>query len=76
LVHLHKFYRMEALTIYPNTKEQENLYKQLAKTLKNHVEKTKVDNPYDPKFVRKIKRSEKNFIEGKYKAVKIEDLWK
>lgn len=67
---------MEALTIYPNTKEQENLYKQLAKTLKNHVEKTKVESPYDPKFVRKIKRSERNFTEGKYKAVKIEDLWK
>lgn len=67
---------MDALTIYPNTWEEENLYKQLAKTLKNHVEKIKVESPYNPVFVKKIKRSEKNFTKGKFKAVKIEDLWK
>ena len=46
--------------------------------MKVAFEKSKVvkKSPYNPEFVAKIKRSEKNFSEGKYATIKIEDLWK
>jgi len=31
---------------------------------------------YDPEFVKKIRKGEKDLAEGKGKAVKVEDLWK
>ena len=31
---------------------------------------------YNPVFVAKIKKSEKNFKEGKYISIKVENLWK
>lgn len=34
------------------------------------------ENPYNPQFIEKIKRSEEDFKAGRYKAVKTEDLWK
>jgi len=34
------------------------------------------EKPYDPEFVAKIKESGVQFDEGKYKVIKIEDLWK
>ena len=33
-------------------------------------------SPYDPKFVEKIKKSEKEFAEGKGIKIDIENLWK
>ncbi|MEX8548915.1 MAG: DUF2683 family protein [Mucilaginibacter sp.] len=36
----------------------------------------KSKSTYNPKFVAKIKKSEKNFKEGKYITIKVEDLWK
>lgn len=35
----------------------------------------KKKSPHNPEFVAKIKRSEKNFSEGKFTTIKIEDLW-
>ena len=32
--------------------------------------------PYDKKFMAKTERSRKEFEAGKYKAIKVEDLWK
>ena len=32
--------------------------------------------PYDKEFMAKIERSRKEFKAGKYKAIKVEDLWK
>lgn len=34
------------------------------------------ENPYNPQFMEKIKRSEEDFKAERYKAVKTEDLWK
>jgi len=31
---------------------------------------------YNPQFVTKIKNSKKNFSEGKYRTIKVDDLWK
>lgn len=67
---------METLIIQPKTKEESNLFEQLAKVLKVPLKKTKDKSPYNPKFVEKIKQSEKNFEAGNFTAVKIEDLWK
>jgi len=67
---------METLIIQPKTKEKSNLFEQLAKVLKVPLKKTKDKSPYNTKFVEKIKRSEKNFAAGNFKAVKVEDLWK
>ena len=67
---------METLIIQPKTKAESNLFEQLAKALKVPLKKTKDKSPYNPKFVEKIKRSEKNFASGNFKAVKVEDLWK
>lgn len=70
---------MDVLMIYPETKEQLTAYQSLAKAFQNRVIKKKdkeAESPYDPAFVAKIKRSDKNFAEGKYTAIKIEDLWK
>ena len=36
----------------------------------------KSKSTYNSEFVAKIKKSEKNFKEGKYIAIKVEDLWK
>ena len=67
---------METLIIQPKTKEESNLFEQLAKVLKMPLKKTNDKSPYNPKFVEKIKRSEKNFASGNFKTVKVEDLWK
>lgn len=68
---------MEAITIHPENEEQLNALEIILKAMKVPFEKVKTDkHPYDPEFVAKIKRSEKNFEEGKYTSIKIEDLWK
>lgn len=67
---------METLIIPPNTKEESNLFEQLAKVLKVPLKKTKDKSPNNAKFVEKIKRSEKNIAAGNFKAVKVQDLWK
>jgi len=36
----------------------------------------KTESPYNPEFVAKIKRSQKEAEDGMAKTVKIEDLWK
>ena len=70
---------MYILIIYPQTKEQLSAYESLAKAFQNRMVKTKdkeCESPYDPMFVAKILKSEKNFSEGKFKVIKTEDLWK
>lgn len=66
---------MDPITIYPKSEEEASLFEQLAKAL-NVPFKKNTDSPYDPEFVDKIKRSEKNHKQGKFKTIKVEDLWK
>jgi len=66
---------METITIHPQSKEQASLFEQLAKALNVPFEK-KEESPYHPEFVAKIKKSEKNFKEGRYTSIKVGDLWK
>ncbi len=67
---------MDALLVYPKTKEQENLYKQLAKTLQNRIEKKEVESPYNDEFVAKIKQGKKEKKAGQFKSIPLQDLWK
>jgi hypothetical protein len=68
---------MEAITIHPENKEQMNALEIILKAMKVPFEKSEIENsPYNKEFVAKIKKSKKNFAEGKYTTVKVEDLWK
>ena len=68
---------MEEITIQPKSKEQVNALEIILKAMDIPFKKSKEKkNPYNPEFVAKIKRSEKNFSEGKYTTIKVEDLWK
>ena len=68
---------MEAITIHPKNKEQLNALEIILNAMKVPFEKSKdIVSPYNPEFVAKIKISEKNFSEGKFTTIKIEDLWK
>lgn len=49
---------MEALTIHPKNNEQLEAIKSVLKALKIPFEKE--ESPYDPEFVKKIQRAEKN----------------
>lgn len=70
---------MEAITLHPKNKSQLSLLKKLAKEMGVAFE-TKKQEPkeetYNPEFVAKIMRSQKEFEEGRFTAIKTEDLWK
>jgi len=36
----------------------------------------KKEKAYNPEFVAKIQASDQNFKDGKFKTIKLEDLWK
>nr|WP_299204575.1 DUF2683 family protein [uncultured Brumimicrobium sp.] len=59
--------------IHPENEEQANALKAFVKALKMKFEVTK-DKPYNPEFVKKIKRSKKEFQEGKYTTVNKDNL--
>ncbi|MEO8961515.1 MAG: DUF2683 family protein [Ginsengibacter sp.] len=67
---------MEAITIHPKNKEQLDAIEAVLKVLKVPFQKSQKENMYNPEFVAKIKKSQKNFSEGKYTTIKVEDLWK
>jgi hypothetical protein len=70
---------MEAITLHPKNKSQLSLLKKLAKEMGVAFETKKQDaeeETYNPEFVAKIMRSRKDFEEGRFTAIKTEDLWK
>jgi len=60
---------------HPKTNAQVNALKAFMKALKIKFEISK-DTPYNPEFVAKIKKSEKEFEEGNFKRVEKKDLHK
>lgn len=60
---------------YPETHEQVNALKAFMQALKIKFEISK-EGEYNPKFIAKIKRSEKEFEEGNFKRVEKKDLSK
>ncbi|MFI5137053.1 MAG: DUF2683 family protein [Sphingobacteriales bacterium] len=65
---------MGTVIAHPENKEKLAALKVFMKALKIRFEEGK--SPYNPAFVEKIKRSEEDFKEGRYKAIKTKDLWK
>ena len=58
---------------HPKTNEQVEALKAFMQALKIKFEISK-DTPYNPEFVAKIKKSEKEFKEGSFKRVEKKDL--
>ena len=70
---------MEAIILHPKNKSQLSLLKKLAKEMGVAFETKKQEadeETYNPEFVAKIMRSRKDFEEGRFTAIKTEDLWK
>ena len=68
---------MEAIILHPKNKTQLSILKNLAKEMGMSFEtKKEEETPYNPEFVAKIMRSRKDFEEGRFTAIKTEDLWK
>jgi hypothetical protein len=70
---------METITIHPRSKEETKAFEQMAKVLKVPYEKVTSKNKkssYNPSLVAKIKKGDKDRNAGKFKSIKIADLWK
>ncbi len=65
---------METLIVQPKNQKQLAAIEAVLKALNITFERE--GNYYDPEFVAKIKKSEKNFKEGKFTILKVEELWK
>ncbi len=66
---------METIIVHPKNQKQLATVEAILKAIDVEFEKEK-DSPYNAEFVAKIKKSEKNFKEGKFITIKVEDLWK
>lgn len=68
---------MTVMTLHIANKNDMQLVEHLVKSLKIPFEKKKDEkSPYNPEFVAKIKRGEKEFKDGKGEVIAIDDLWK
>lgn len=56
--------------------EQTNVLKTILIALKIKFEIQIKEKPYDSEFVKKIKKSKKEFNDGDFKAISTNDLWK
>ena len=65
---------MERLIVHPENKAQLNAVKQVLKAMKISFEKK--EQPYNPEFVEKILQGDKDFKEGNFTKVDLENLWK
>ncbi len=74
---MHKRIEIEAIDIkaYPTDASQMVALKAFMKAMKIKFT-VKKEKPYDAKFVAKILQGDKDFKNGKFKAIKTEDLWK
>lgn len=65
---------MGTFIVQPDTKEKSEALKAFLKALKISFEESK--SPYNPEFVAKIKRGEKDITSGKTKSISLDDIWK
>ena len=66
---------METLLVYPENTKQLKALKAVMEALNVKFEK-KEDSSYNPEFVKKIERGQKDFEEGKYTTISLDDIWK
>lgn len=65
---------METLIVHPENKAQLNAVKQVLKAMKISFEKK--NKSYNPEFVEKILQGDKDFKEGNFTKVDLDNLWK
>lgn len=65
---------MESFVVHTENNEQARTVKAVLKALKVKFEKLKTEKPYNPEFVAKIKQSEKDFEEGNYTRITLDDI--
>jgi len=65
---------MGILIAHPESEEKSEALKAFLNAQEIRFEEE--ETPYDPEFIEKIKRSQKDFKAGRFKAVKIDGLWK
>ncbi|TQM49422.1 hypothetical protein BDE36_1127 [Arcticibacter tournemirensis] len=70
------FVYMESFVVHTENIEQAKTVKAVLKALKVKFEKLKGEKSYSPEFVAKIKQSEKDFEEGNYTTISLDDIWK
>lgn len=61
---------MESIIIHTKNKKQIKVFESLAMALGIGFEKKKDKSPYNPDFVKKIRKSEKDFEEGRVTIIK------
>ena len=64
---------MEPIVVYPKTKKQIAAFESLAAAFGISIE-TKEKSPYKKDFVKRIRKSEQEFNDGKFISVKKEDI--
>ena len=67
---------MSTFIVTAETPLQERALKALLKALEMPYKAQKEERPYNPEFVAKIERAEKQISEGKYTVIDTADLWK
>lgn len=68
---------METLIVRPDSPEKLKALKVIMKTLIIDFEtKKEKQSSYNPAFVAKIKKGEKQFKDGNYTTISLDDVWK
>lgn len=65
---------MDTLIIKPKNKKDLKIITDIAKRFNADVRRT--ESPYNPEFVDKVLEADQQIKEGKFTAIKTEDLWK
>ena len=66
---------METIIVKPESQEQKKTIKAFLNALKIKFKEEDL-SPYNPEFVAKIKKGEKDKKAGRYKTIKTSELWK
>jgi hypothetical protein len=66
---------METLLVYPENNKQLKALKAVMTVLNVKFEK-KEESPYDPEFVKKIERGDKDILQGKTTKITLDEIWK
>lgn len=70
---------METYVAFPKDEAQEKSLIAFLQSLQIPFETEPAEDtesPYTPEFIAKMKRSEDDYAAGRYKVIKVEDLWK
>lgn len=66
---------METLLVYPENNKQLKALKAVMVALNVKFEK-KEESPYDPEFVKKIERGDKDILQGNTTKITLDEIWK